>query len=102
MKEVTIVSFYWIDSERHDGWTEDAGDIENYAYTIGILIKEHKRSIVIAHTLGDVENCGVINVPYVAIKNGKRGVKKTKRKIKRKIPRSNRACSLGGQVPVYA
>ena len=86
MREVIIVSFYWIDSERSGEWSTNKEDITRYAYTEGILIRENERSIMVSSSIGGDEDCLTpVSVPYVAIKNGKRGIKKVKKKINQNI-----------------
>lgn len=83
--KVTTVSFYWIDSERLDGWEDDLGDIEALCYTEGILVFEGKNSITVTTSIGaEGEHLSALRVPFCAIKGGKKGVIKRNKTIKQK------------------
>lgn len=85
-KEITLVSFLWIDSDTSRGWEDDIDDICEYCYTSAILIAEKQNSIAVSTTTGHYgSHLSPVWVPYAAIKGGKKGIEKKTIRIDRSV-----------------
>jgi hypothetical protein len=88
-KSIIKVEFYWVDSERQDGWHYIDSDEDNpdnlkssLCYTDGILLSENAKFIKVTSTLAENQRLSPLTVPKVAIV-GK--IKKTKKFIDLKV-----------------
>ena len=77
-KTFTIVTFYWLDSDRSDGWEplDDKDSIPSLVFSNGILIKEEKEFITISSSITSHEKISSLRVPKVSIVGKVNKVKK--------------------------
>ena len=105
----SLIEIHWDDAATDHGWehSDDVAAVENIAITIGWLVKENDKHLVIASTVCDDGSCnGRINIPKGMVVKRKvlRGIKPpstvtSKKQTTKKLPHSPEQSEAKVSVP---
>ena len=64
-----IAEVSWVDSSGHDGWHEEFNEIADKITSVGYVIREDDKQVIIAQAISLTHNpfCSQMSIPKVAI-----------------------------------